>query len=129
MYMPQEAIGVRVMSPKTIVWYRILKQNVDRLRDAVNADEMDRRLECLFGFGGLTLGTARDAYMVVDTVANKEVPSLLELGLAMLCIVSASFVIYFWKFSKKKEASANKILAEIFQKEYEGDGEGASPQS
>lgn len=127
MYIPQEEIGVDVMSPQKVVWYRVLEESVNRLKDAIRESEADRRLECLFGFGGLSLGTARDAYFVLEAMANEKVPSFIDLGLTMVFFVSVSFCFYFWKFAKKRGESAEDMLSKIFRKEGGDDGAGAVP--
>lgn len=119
--MPQQELEVQVKSPPRIIWYWVLKQNIDRLQDALRAERADRRLEYMFGFGGFALGTARDAFLTVSAVIDGRIPSLVDFFLTVTFIVAAILLMYFWSSTRNKEIEADSILSEILEKEYQTD--------
>lgn len=127
---PQQEMEVEVISPPRIVWYWVLKQNIDRLKDAINAERADRRIEYLFGCAGLALGTVKDALSAFFTVLNNPANlTLLDIGFAFAFLLSSCFIYYFWRLADNKESTANQVLKDIFEKEYEGNVTRSSSES
>ena len=127
--MPGQEMEVEVMSPPRIVWYWVLKQSIDRLKDAINVERSDRRIEFLFGCVGLAVGTIRDAWIALDTVLKEpEKLTVLDFVFSLLFLVSSIFAFYFGVLAEKKESVANTILSDIFEKEYEANVTRTSPE-
>lgn len=119
LFMPGQEMEVQVMSPPKIVWYWVLKQSIDRLRDAINAERADRRVEYLFGCSGLAIGTLRDACVTMGIVADKpEELTVMDFVLTCTFVISLFFVAYFGAFAEKKERTANRVLSDILDNEY-----------
>ena len=110
---PGYNMEVQVRSPPRIVWYWVIKDKLDRLRDAIQAERQYRRSEFIVGGAGLALGTAEDTVQAFKALSAGQKISGWDLTFTALFIVSAGVVLWFWFFVKSKDSNVDKVLSEI----------------
>ena len=104
-------------APPKILYYWVIKQNIDRLKDALTDERADRRLEFIFGFSGLSLGSLESAISSIIDVAEKKMPSVFDFILTIAFVVSVLAVIYFWRFVTPAASKVDRILIDIEENE------------
>jgi len=126
---PAYQMEVHVKSPPAIVWYWVLKQNLDRLKDAVADERADNRSEFIFGFSGIALGTLRDMIATFTIVFGGKVPSVWDFLLTLTFFVSVLAITYFFWFVRSPKKALDTIITEITEKEYAANVTGTSSES
>jgi len=119
--MPAYGVAVKAHVPPSIAFYWVLKQNISRLRDAISDERADRRLEFIFGFSGLALGTLRDAWNAMSKVGSDQTLEILDFMFSVLFVVSVFAIIYFWRFVRPRSSAVDSVLTEITAQEYSQD--------
>ena len=104
---------VQVKSPPRIVWYWVIKEKLDRLKDAIQAERLDRRTEFIAGGAGLAIGTVRDTVQAFKSLDAGQNFSGWDLALTALFIVSAGVALWFLFCVKTKKSNVDNILSEI----------------
>ena len=116
--MPSLEVEVQLSTPPTILYYWVLKQNLDRLKNALEDERADRRLEFIFGFSGLAIGTAPGFWITISEALANNAISALNGILTVIFIVAIFLAFYFWIFVKRTKVAATKILDDITGEEY-----------
>jgi hypothetical protein len=122
--MPAYGVDVKTHVPTSIEYYWVLKQNFARLKDAIADERSDYRLEYIFGFTGLAIGTARDAFEGIGRAFRHKDFDFWDFIFSVLFFVSIFFVYYFWKIVKPKAAKVDEVISEITEQEYRTDEPG-----
>lgn len=126
---PSYSMEVHVKSPPRIVWYWVLKQNVDRLKDALSDERGDRRPEFIFGFSGLALGSLEATISGVVALVAGDTPTIFQYVLSLAFLVSVLGVVYFWKFVTPAKSKVDDILKEIEEHEGQANVTRSTPKS
>ena len=110
---PGYNMEVQVKSPPRIVWYWVIKEKLDRLKDAIQAERLDRRTEFIAGGAGLAIGTVRDTVQAFKSLDAGQNFSGWDLAFTALFIVSAGVALWFLFCVKTKKSNVDNILSEI----------------
>jgi len=127
--MPGYDMEVVVKSPPSIVWYWVLKEKLDRLKDAIGTERLDRRSEFIVGGAGLAIGTARDTLQAFKALEAGKNFSGWDLAITALFIVSAGVALWFWLLVKSKASNVDTILSEIEENRGEANVTSSPPKA